>query len=200
MPGENMQPASIPLRIIQGATLRDTLRIMQPLFVYRPITAISPSAPVLLTVDHGLPGDWLVWIQGVQQMSELNRAPRAQMPHRVQVINNDTLAINTISAVGRVPAGGQLIYQPPVDLTGARARMQVRDAPGGSVLLELTTENGGLALTAGGTIVREVSAADTAAFSWLKGVYDLEVEYPDGTVHRYFEGPVSVSQEVTRDG
>jgi hypothetical protein len=195
-----MQPANVPLRVIQGATLRDTLRIMQPLFVYRPITSIAPAAPVLLTVDHGLPGDWLVWIQGVQQMSELNRVPRTQVPHRVQVIDDDTLAINTISAVGRMPAGGQLIYQPPVDLTGAKARMQVRDAPGGNVLLELTTESDGLTITGAGTIVRQVSADETAAFTWTKGVYDLEVEYPDGTVHRYFEGAVTVSLEVTRDG
>jgi len=193
-----MQPARIPLSIIQGATLRDTLRIMQPRFEYRAITAIASTAPVQLTCAHDLPGDWLVWLQGAQHMPELNRTPRREQPHRVEVIDVGTLEINAISAVGRTPSGGQLIYQPPVDLTGATARMQIRDKPGGSLLLELSTANGGLAITGPGTIERTLAAAATAAITWTAAVYDLEVTYADGTVHRYFEGPVSVSPEVTR--
>lgn len=193
-----MQPARIPLSIIQGATLRDTLRIMQPRFEYRAITAIASTAPVRLTVAHGLPGDWLVWVQGAQHMPELNKAPRREHPHRVEVIDASTLEINALSAVGRTPSGGQLIYQPPVDLTGATARMQIRDKPGGALLLELSTDNGALEITGPGTIVRTLTAAATAAINWAAAVYDLEVEYADGTVHRYFEGPVSVSPEVTR--
>jgi hypothetical protein len=194
-----MQPARIPLSIIQGATLRDTLRIMQPRFEYRPITAISRTAPVQLTCAHDLPSNWLVWIQSVQQMPELNRAPRREQPHRVEVIDASTLEINALSAVGRTPSGGQLIYQPPVDLTGATARMQIRDKPGGGLLLELSTTSGGLTITGPGTIARTLSATATAAITWASAVYDLEVTYADGTVHRYFEGPVTVSPEVTRD-
>lgn len=193
-----MQPARIPLLIIQGSTLRDTLRVMQPKFVYRAITAISATAPVQLTCEHDLTSDWLAWIQDARQMPELNRAPRREHPHRVEVIDASTLEINAISATGRNPAGGQLIYQPPVDLTGAVARMQIRAEPQGTVLIELTTANDGLTITGPGTIERQISAADTAAITWTKAVYDLEVEYADGTVHRYFEGPVTVSPEVTR--
>lgn len=47
-----MQPARIPLSIIQGATLRDTLRIMQPRFEYRAISAIASTAPALLILTH----------------------------------------------------------------------------------------------------------------------------------------------------
>ena len=195
-----MQPARQALTIIQGATLRDTLRIMQPRFLYRPITAIAATAPVRLTCDHGLPADWLIWVQGVQRMQELNRAPRRERPHRVEVVDATTLEINALSAVGGAPAGGQIIYQPPVDLAGASACMQVRTAPGGALLLELSTANGGLSITGPGTIDRHLSAADSAGIAWTGGVYDLEVTYPDGTVHRYFEGPVTVSQEVTRVG
>jgi hypothetical protein len=193
-----MQPARIPLSIIQGATLSDTLRIMQPRYEYRPVTAIASTAPVRLTCAHDLPGDWLVWLQGVQQMPELNKTPRRELPHRVEVIDASTLEINLLSAVGRLPVGGQLIYQPPVDLTGATARMQIRAKPGAALLLELTTENGGLSIASPGTITRYLSATASAALGWSTGVYDLEVEYPDGTVHRYFEGNVTVSPEVTR--
>ena len=193
-----MQPARIPLCIIQGATLRDTLRIMQPTFVYRAITSLAPTAPVQITCDHGLSSDWLAWIQDARQMPELNREPRRQHPHRVEVVDAATLEINAISATGRTPAGGELIYQPPVDLSGASARMQIRADFDGPVLLELSTVTGGLTITGPGTIEREIPASDTASITWTKAVYDLEVEYADGTVHRYFEGPVSVSPEVTR--
>lgn len=191
-----MQPAKHDLRIEQGSTLRDSLRLMQPRYEYRPITAIGGS-PVRLTVDHGLPGDWLVWVEGVSGMQGINRSPRTEKPHRVKVIDPATLEINALSAFGLSPSGGQLIYKPPVDLTGATARMQIRAQLGGAVLLELTTENGALAITGLGTITRTLSAAQTAALAWTEGVYDLEVQYPDGTVQRYLQGAVTVSREVT---
>lgn len=191
-----MQPAKLDLTIIQGSTLRDTLRLMQPRYEYRPITALGGS-PLRLTVDHGLPGNWLAWVQGVSGMQGVNRSPQAERPHRVSVVDAATLEINALSAFGLSPSGGQLIYKPPVDLTGATARMQIRAQVGGAVLLELTTANGGLALTGPGTITRSLSAAQTAALTWTEAVYDLEVEYADGTVQRYLQGDVTVSREVT---
>lgn len=191
-----MQPARLDLSIIQGSTLRDTLRLMQPRYEYRPITALGGS-PLRLTVDHGLPGNWLAWVQGVSGMQGVNRSPQAERPHRVSVVDAATLEINALSAFGLSPSGGQLIYKPPVDLTGATARMQIRAQVGGAVLLELTTANGGLAVTGPGTITRTLSAAQTAALTWSEAVYDLEVEYADGTVQRYLQGDVTVSREVT---
>ncbi|WP_301361832.1 hypothetical protein [Stutzerimonas nitrititolerans] len=190
-----MQPAKLDLHIVQGATLRDTLRLMQPRLEYRPITAIGGS-PVRLTVDHGLAGNWLAWLEGSTGLQGLNRSTR-ERPHRITVIDESTLEINALSAFGLAPSGGQLIYKPPVDLTGATARMQIRAGIGGALLLELTTENGGLAITGPGTLVRTLSAAQTAALTWTEGVYDLEVEYADGTVQRYLQGKVTVSREVT---
>ena len=191
-----MQPAKLDLHIVQGATLRDTLRLMQPRYEYRPITGISGS-PLRLTVDHGLPGSWLAWVEGVNGMQGVNRSPRTERPHRVTVVDASTLEINALSAFGLNPSGGQLIYKPPVDLTGATARMQIREQVGGAVLLELTTENDGLAISGPGTITRTLSATQTAALTWAEAVYDLEVEYADGTVQRYLQGAVTVSREVT---
>lgn len=88
----------------------------------------------------------------------------------------------------------------PVDLTGCKARAQIRaeiDSP--DVLLELTTENGRILLGGpAGTIRLLVGAADTAAIDWDAGVYDLEVEFPNGHVVRRMAGCVRVSKEVTR--
>lgn len=88
----------------------------------------------------------------------------------------------------------------PVDLTGATARMQVRATlEATAVLVDLTTENGGITLgDAAGTVVLRIEAAATAAYAWRSGVYDLEVRFSDGTVRRLFSGSVSVSPEVTR--
>lgn len=88
----------------------------------------------------------------------------------------------------------------PVDLTGCTARMQVRseiDSP--IVLLELTTENGGIELGGtAGTIRRRMTASATAALTWDSGVYDMEIVFANGTVQRKLKGPASVSPEVTR--
>uniref|UniRef100_UPI000EB2499D hypothetical protein n=2 Tax=Pseudomonas TaxID=286 RepID=UPI000EB2499D len=175
-------------------------RIMQPSLVYRPITQIAPTAPVRLTIPgHGLPGTWLAWADGVQGMPELNRARLRQLPHRVASIDDDTIEINLLSAVGLAPVGGQLIYQPPVDLAGAEVRMQIRDAPGGTVLMTLALGSG-LDLAGAGTISREISASATAALEWSAAVYDVDVTYPDGTVHRYYSGPITVSHGGGCDG
>lgn len=89
----------------------------------------------------------------------------------------------------------------PVNLTGCTARMQVReklDAP--AVLVELTTENGGIVLGgAAGTVTLRIEAAATAVYEWRYGVYDLEIIFADGTVRRLMHGSVSVSPEVTRE-
>lgn len=88
----------------------------------------------------------------------------------------------------------------PVDLTGCTARTQFRakhDSP--TVLLELTTANGGMELGGtAGTVRWLISAEDTADITWTTAVYDTEIVFADGTVQRKFAGKVKVSKEVTR--
>ncbi len=90
----------------------------------------------------------------------------------------------------------------PMDFTGCKARMQVRAEIGSTVvLLELTTENGGIVLGAEpGTIDLYISAIDTAVIAWESGVFDLEIQYAAGPdeVDRLIYGTVTVSREVTR--
>ena len=89
----------------------------------------------------------------------------------------------------------------PIDLTGCTARMQVRpEIESAAVLLSLTTENGGITLGGvAGTVELFVSDDASTAFTWLSGVWDLEIEHPGGEVTRLAYGTVSVSPEVTRD-
>ena len=111
---------------------------------------------------------------------------------------------------------GPLPAQTPIDLTGCAARMQVRpEVESSTVLLELTTANGGITLggrdarakvrdggiTLGGvagTIELFVSDDASTLFTWTAGVWDLEIEFPGGDVRRLAQGSISVSPEVTR--
>ena len=88
----------------------------------------------------------------------------------------------------------------PLDLTGCKARMQVRaEVESTEVLLELTTENGGITLGGvAGTIELFVSDDASTLFTWTAGVWDLEIEFPGGDVRRLAQGSISVSPEVTR--
>ena len=89
----------------------------------------------------------------------------------------------------------------PIPLTGYTARMQVRaNVAAQDVLLELTTENGRLVIDeANGEAAIALDADTTAACTWRKGVYDLELVPPDGkNVIRLVEGQITVSREVTR--
>lgn len=194
-----MQPACLPLpmRVIRGSTYRDTRRLMQPPKVYRPIAAIAATAPVRLTVDgHGLTGDWLAWVIGTSGLQELNREPPRQLPHRVEVIDADTLEINGLSATGFKPAAGsgQLVYQPPVDLTGATARLTIREQEEGGAELLVLASGTGITHTAPGTLKVEIAADVTEGLSWTSAWYHLEVTFADGTVSRFFRGPVTVEQ------
>lgn len=175
-----MQPIKQDLPIIPGTTYRDTVRLMQPGLVYKAITAIA-GAPAKLTVpEHGIEGHWPVWVRGVRGMQDINRELTAQ-PHRAEVIDADTLEINRLSAVGLQPAGGELVYREPIDLTGASIEMVFE---GAGITL---TIGDGLAVPAPGTVTRELTPEQTAqlAGDWR---YRFDVTFADGSVLRFFEG------------
>jgi len=49
-----------------------------------------------------------------------------------------------------------------------------------------------------GTISLDLTAEETAAIIWDRGVYDLELESGDGTVTRLLQGSFTISKEVTK--
>ena len=70
----------------------------------------------------------------------------------------------------------------PKDLTGYTARMQVRDRAGGAILLDRTVGSG-IAITApDGQIAVSMTAVESAALAFSKGVYDLLIQSGTGTV------------------
>lgn len=166
---------------------------MQPTWIYRAIQEIAAVAPVRITAeDHDVPASgWPCWVAGVQRMQGINREPPRERPHQMRVLDANTLEIPGISATGQAPGGSamELRYRPPVDLAGSTAEMRIFDRPGGQVLKTLTLGDG-LEIAGPGTIERVIGAQEEILPSWA--FYWLEVRYPDGTEHRYWEGPVTV--------
>lgn len=85
------------------------------------------------------------------------------------------------------------------DFTNYTARMQIRsEVDASDVMIELTTENGRIALGgADGTIVLTIDSDDTALLQY-DGVYDLEIVSDSGAVNRLLKGMVRLDYEVTR--
>ena len=88
----------------------------------------------------------------------------------------------------------------PVDLTGASARMQFRRAQQSEVIVEATSSNGMISLgDDSGTIEIELPGDTTSEFTVKKAKYDLEIEMPDGRIHRLLEGAVTISPNITQE-
>lgn len=87
-----------------------------------------------------------------------------------------------------------------INLTGYTARMQFRKSKSDTVvLLSATTEN--LYITLGGvlgTVNLAIPNTVTAAFTFVRALYDIELISPAGVVTRWLEGGVEVNPEVTR--
>lgn len=95
-----------------------------------------------------------------------------------------------------VTLNGELAPFPP----GTLAKMQIRtsiDEP--AFVVELTTENGGLVVDAGGALVTIImSSSATKNYAFERGVYDLALIYPDTQEEMILEGRVYVFPSVTR--
>jgi hypothetical protein len=88
-----------------------------------------------------------------------------------------------------------------ISLNGYTARLHIREkVTSPSTLYEASTDDGdGITITGPtGEVYLEIPAATTAAWTWTKAVYDLEIISGAGKVTRIAEGNVKVSPEVTR--
>lgn len=194
----------LALEIKKGKTYSRSLRWESQPIIYRPITGVTQTAPVRITsVGHGVPPGWrvaIVSVRGMTQINAENQPPLDSDFRPATVIDDDHIEINTINAADfkSYTSGGYIQFNTPVDLTGYTARMKIKDKVGGTVLLTLTTENGKIELVAVDSIIRlKLSANETAALTWKKGVYDLELESPTGVVTELLSGEITVVDEVT---
>lgn len=192
--------------IKQGSTVSWVVRWEGTDLTFKPITAISKEAPPLVTaVGHGLASGWRVALTNVKGMTALNAQSNPPAPedfYTVLKITNDTFRLLGVDATGfqTYTSGGVVRYYTPVSLVGFTARMQIRSTiDAATTLLELTTENGRIALDAvANTITLTISALDTAALTFSSAVYSLELVSPIGEVTELLYGNVDLVKEITR--
>ncbi len=193
------QPVKLNFKLYQGSTFREVLRWESSTKVYKTISGITKSAPVeISSTGHGAPVGWRVKITNVAGMKEINSTEN-------YYVVTDTLAdsfkLNAINAVGFTDyiSGGIVEYNEPVDLAGVTAKMQLRSSIDSSeVILELTTENGGIILdNVAKTITIYISATQTALLTFSSVVYSLELT-KSGDVIPFITGAITLVPEVTR--
>lgn len=204
-------PAKINFKLYQGATFNEVLRWESAVRVYKPITAITKSAPLVVTaVEHNIPTEWRVRFTNILGMTELNSVDTYQPSgsitldgyHQVSAVTADTITLNTINSLGfkAYISGGIAEYNLPVDMSGYTARMQVRSKiTSPDIILELTTENSGIVIdNVNKTIKLNISAVDTAALNFTTAVYSLEMVSSGGQVTSFVGGNLTLVKEVTR--
>jgi len=192
------------LIVEQGATFEKVIRWETTPIIYKPITAMTQAAPIAITVpNHGAPNGWRAAVVDAKGMVELNAADIASIDdamHLVTVLDTNTIEFNDVSSLAfkAYKGSGALAYFTPAALTGYTARMTVRDRIGGTQLSSLTSGTGEITIdTANFTITLVLTPTTTAAFTWKKGVYDLEMVSPSGRVTRILSGSITLSKEVT---
>lgn len=192
-------PTKLNLKIYQGSTFKETLRWETSTKVYKPIIGITKAAPMVITaVAHGLPLGWRTKVTNVGGMKEINSADTY---HVVTAVTTDTIELNTINSLAYTDytSGGVLEYNQSYDLTGATAKMQIREKLTSTVVIEeLTTENGKIAInTTDNTISILIDAASTALYTFNNAVYSMEII--EGTeVIPFIYGDITLAKEVTR--
>lgn len=197
-------PKTLDLTIYQGRTFRHVVRWETSPPVYKPITNVTQTAPVVVTaVGHGVQTGWYVAITDVGGMTEINASantPRSSDYVQATLVDADNISLDTIDAArfSAYTSGGYLRYNTPKDLSGATARMDLRDRVGGTLLLGISSTTGEITLdNANHMIVIELTPAVTALMTYKKAVYDLEIEASDGTVSVLLVGSITVVPEVT---
>lgn len=192
------------LTIQQGKTFSQLVRWETSPIVYKPIAGVTKAAPASITcAAHGIPDGWNVAVVSVKGMTQINATgvpPKERDYHKATVVNANTIELNDVNSAdySAYASGGYLQFNTPVDLTGFTARMAVRTKVGGAELLSLTTENLKLVIDpVAYTIKLILSATETAALTWVKGVYDLEMVSPTGFVTAILSGSITVTKEVT---
>ena len=193
-------PTKINFKLYQGATFNEVLRWESSNKEYVPITGISKSAPmVVTTASHTIPVGWRVKITNVLGMKEVNSS---EIYHTVSTVSGTTVTINNINSLGYTDytSSGVLEYNSAIDLAGFTARMQLRSKLEDTAIIhELTSENQGIILdNVAKTITLNISASNTALFTFANAVYSLELVSSGGVVTPFCNGTITLVKEVTR--
>lgn len=196
------------LVINQGKTFSMVIRWETAPVIFKQITGLdfSSGAPRLTVHGHETPNGYrgvVTRVKGPKQINAKYSPPREDDYVQATVIDANTIELNSVAPYDEngkewadYVSGGFWQYNTPVDLAGYTARMVIKNKVGGTELFSLTTENGRIAIdNVEKTITLIISAADTAAITWKKGVFELEM-VSGSYVALIYSGDVTVIQEV----
>ena len=194
------------ITITKGSTFTMTIRWESLPLVYTAITAITKAAPAVVTsTSHGLKTGWraaILSVGGMRQIKSKNTPPRSSDFKKVTFVSSSQVSFNDIdsSDYTTYTSGGYLCSYTPVSLASFTARMKIRSTALDATELESLTSSAGITLDdTEHTIEIVIPAADTAAYDFTEGVYDLELASGDATpvVTKLLSGNVFVEEEVT---
>lgn len=86
----------------------------------------------------------------------------------------------------------------PLSLVGYTAVAQVRRSVDSSTVLHTWSTASSTILLQSSRVILVTPPATSLAWTWTKGVYDILITAPDGTISRVGEGVIEVSRSVTR--
>ena len=202
-----MNPARINYKVYQGSTFEEVFRWESSTKSYATINSIPNVAPCKIIVaigDPTPPPQWRIRITGVSGMKELNLLNEEDyyLSTSVTGTNANEIIINSINAANYTTyiSGGIVTWNTPVPLTNLTGAMQIRETIDSTVLLELTTTNGGIVINPTDyTITVKMTSAQTTAFTFSTAVYSLELTNTvSGKVSTLLTGNLSLVREVTR--
>lgn len=195
---------TLDLIITKGDTFERTLRWETQPKLWKPITAITQSAPCRVTSEaHGLTNGWrgaIVSVKGMTQINASSNPPKDSDYYTFTVVNADTLEINDLNSTdfSAYASGGYILVNTPVELTGFTANMEIRDKSTGTLIIALDETSGITINNTNKTIVISLTAAQTDVITNTKGIYDLEMTSADGKVTKILSGKVKFEAQVTQ--
>lgn len=185
-----MTMQKLNLTIRRGASSDIPIRIETDELIYRPITAMTRSAPLQITATaHGLPNGWRAAIQNAGGSSEINlpwdRLRDADL-RKIAWIDADHFTFPEINSSSwrTYTSGGQVVYYQPLDLSAfSSASMDVRAAVDGSLLAHYNTTDGTLEIdSTASAIWLRLTETETESLPADDLVFDVELTRNAGGV------------------
>jgi hypothetical protein len=202
-----MNPARINYKVYQGSSFEEVFRWESATKSYATVTSIPNVAPCKIIVavgDPTPPPNWRIKVTGVAGMREINLVNDDDyyISTSVTGTNNNEIIINSINAAnyGTYTTGGIVSWNTPIPLTGYTGMMQIRETIDSTVLLELSTANGGIVINPTDyTVTVKMTSTQTTAFNFTTAVYSLELtDTVSNRVITFLTGNLSLVREVTR--
>lgn len=197
-----MQPAKLSYKVYQGSTFQEAYRWETQTKVYEPIQSISKAAPCVITTQqsHDLPAGWRFRVVGAGGMKEINSSTDDY--YLATDTTSNTVTINSVNSLlyTNYTTGGVIEYNQPVDLTGYKARMQIRKTIGSTeIIYEASSDSGEIAIdTVSSVITITIAAAVTQTFDFTSAVYSMELYNNSGIVVPFLTGNLTLVKEITR--